>query len=129
MQGRLDAGLARAPFPVSLWLHADGTFRIADVNDAGCSFAGLTREEMVGSGIERFHGNHARGKRDMTRALSGNEAVLREFPQVMPSGDVRDLKVVYVARGPDEVLAFVIDVTSQKHAEAQLRVAETRYRT
>src|SRR3954453_13900213 len=107
MQARLRAGPAPAPFPLSLWPHTEGTFRIADVNDAGCNFAGLTREQMVGSTIERFHCNHARGRRDMTRALNGDEAVLRELPQVMPSGEVRDLKVVYVGRGPNEVLTFV----------------------
>ncbi|HEX6714065.1 MAG TPA: PAS domain S-box protein [Thermoleophilaceae bacterium] len=127
--GRLDVGLHHAPFPVSLWLRADDTFRLADVNDAGCEHAGLTREQLVGATLESFNGNHARGKRDLTNALSSDKPIVRELPQVMPSGEVRDLQLLYVGRGPDEVLIFVVDVTSQKHTEAQLRAAESRYRT
>jgi PAS domain S-box-containing protein len=127
--GRLDAGLHRAPFPVSLWLRADDTFRIADVNAAGCAFAGRSREEMVGATVESFKGNHARGKRDMTQAAGGEKPVTREIPYVTDDGEVRDLQVVYVGRGKDEVLVFVVDVTSQRNTEAQLRAAESRYRT
>jgi PAS domain S-box-containing protein len=107
----------------------DDTFRIADVNETACTFAGLTRDEILGACIEDFKGNHARGKRDMRKALAADAPVTRELPQVMPSGEVLDIKVVYVGRGPNEVLVFVVDVTSQRHAEERLRVAENRYRT
>jgi PAS domain S-box-containing protein len=126
---RLDAGLHRAPFPVSLWRLVGDSFQIADVNAAACDFAGLPREEMLGAAAERFNGNHARGRRDMLRALSHDEMVTREMAFVAPSGEVRDLQAMYVAHGADAVLAFVVDVTSQRHTEAQLRVAESRYRT
>lgn len=129
VHGRLDAGLHRAPFPVSLWARSEGTFRIADVNTAGCEFAARPREQMVGASIDAFRGNHARGKRDMLKALASDKPVTREIPYVDDSGDVHDLQVVYVGRGKDEVLVFVVDVTSQRNTEAQLKVAESRYRT
>jgi PAS domain S-box-containing protein len=127
--GRLDAALHRVPFPVSLWVRANRTFRLADVNDAGCEFAGLSRDRLVGASIERFSGNHARGRRDMAKALASDGPVVRELPHVTNSGEVRDVRAIYVGRGPDELLLFVIDLSPQKHVEAQLRAAESRYST
>jgi PAS domain S-box-containing protein len=114
--------------PVSLWLRAGETFRMADVNDAACTLLGRPREQLVGTTIQDFRGNHARGKRDMIRATRG-ETVTRELPQVLPSGDVVELRVMYVGAGDDQVLTFVLDVTSERHAEEQARIAENRYRT
>jgi PAS domain S-box-containing protein len=126
--GRLDRGLHQAPLPVSLWLRADDTFRMVDINDAASSFLGRAREELLGATVEDFKGNHARGKRDLLTALRG-EPVTREIPHVLPDGNVRDIKVVYVGCGADEVMTFLVDVTSQRHAEERLREAENRYRT
>jgi PAS domain S-box-containing protein len=114
---------------VSLWLRADGTFSIADLNEPACAFAGRTREQMIGATVESFRGNHARGKRDMTSALKSGQPVTRDIAYVTEAGDVRELQAVYVARGADEVLVFVVDHTPQRTAEAQLRAAETRYHT
>jgi PAS domain S-box-containing protein len=125
----LEAGLQRAPLPVSLWVRRGDTFELADINQAGCDFLSLTRDELLGVTIEHFNGNHARGKRDMLKAAQGEHPVTREMPQVLPNGDVRDLEVVYAGVGADRILAFVVDVTVQKHAEERLRVAENRYRT
>jgi len=74
VNGRLDAGLHRAPFAVSLWLRADGTFRLVDINDAGCAFAGVERGQLLGATLELFNGNHARGRRDMLEALASDTA-------------------------------------------------------
>lgn len=128
VHGRLDAGLHRAPLPVSLWLREGETFRMADVNDAACAFLGRPREQLVGATTQDFRGDHARGKRDMIRATRG-ETVTRELPQVLPSGEVVELRVMYVGVGDDQVLTFVLDVTSERHAEEQARIAENRYRT
>ena len=128
LPGRLDVGLSRAPLPVSLWVRDGETFRMVDTNDAACAFLGRTREQLVGATIQQFGGNHARGKREMTQAMRG-ETVTRELPHVLPSGEVVDLRVSYVGVGKDQVLTFVTDVTSQRHAEEQARIAENRYRT
>lgn len=127
--GRLDGGLHQAPLPVSLWLRAGDTFRMVDINDAASSFLGRTREELLGATLEDFKGNHARGKRDMLTALRDGEPVTREIPHVLPDGDVRDIRVVYVGCGASMVMAFLVDVTSQRHAEERMRVAENRYHT
>ena len=127
--GRLDRGLHQAPLPVSLWLRADATFRMVDINDAAASFLGRSREELLGTTVTDYKGNHARGKRDMLTALRGGEPVTREIPHVLPDGSVRDIKVVYVGCGPDHLMTFLVDVTSQRHAEERLRMAENRYRT
>ena len=122
--GGLDAALHRAPLAISLWVRSAGVFRIADANAACTEFWGLTREQLIGASVEQLGGDRARATRDMLRAASGDRAVVRELPYVMPSGELRDLKVVYFAVGPEEVLVFIIDLTSQRTTEERLRATE-----
>ena len=118
---------ARAP--VLLWRRRDDTFRIDDVNEAACELLGLARERVIGLTAAEFGGDSARATRDMVKAARSDEPVTREFPRVLPSGDVRDLELLYIGTGPDTVLSFMLDVTSQKHDEQYLRITEQSYRT
>ncbi|MEA2423954.1 MAG: hypothetical protein QOH13_364, partial [Thermoleophilaceae bacterium] len=65
--------------PISLWVEVDGVFRIADVNDAGCDFSGMTREQLVGASAQEVGGNAVRAKRDMLTASSRDQPVSREL--------------------------------------------------
>ena len=126
-QGLTD-GLQRAPVPISLWVQADGTFRLADVNAAGCEFAGFTREQMVGIRVERIGGNGVRAGRDMLTASLQDRTITREMTHVFADGDVRKLEVLYVGLAPGQVLAFARDITGQRAAEERLKISESRYR-
>jgi PAS domain S-box-containing protein len=126
--GGLGTGLDIAPVPVSLWIREGDDFRIADVNQAGAAFLGTAREELIGRKATDFQGDHARGKRDMLRAIQTRSTVKREMPYFLPEGQLLQLEVNYVGISDDALLVFIHDVTPQRNAEERLRVTEDRYR-
>ena len=124
----LSHGLMRAPLPVGLWVHAVGEFLLADVNDAGCRFAGCERAELIGTRVGQSGGDAERATRDMRRALRHKGTVRRELPVVDVNGSQRSLELIYVAVGDDTVLAFVLDISGRLLAEKRLRQTEARFR-
>ena len=127
-QQRTQKLIETLPNPV-FFTGRDG--RYLGVNEAWEKFFGTPRIAIIGRTVEHLYAHHA----EVGRRLAAMDEALWQQPgtQVhettitLPSGETRDV-MFYKATftGPDErvagLIASIIDVTQQKHAEQRLRM-------
>ncbi|OEU46386.1 MAG: hypothetical protein BA861_11530, partial [Desulfobacterales bacterium S3730MH5] len=115
--------------PVIVW---DPEFRITLFNNAFQRLTGYTADEVIGRELRMLfpEGSRRESLNKITRTLSGEYWKSVEIPILRKNGDVRHLLCnsanLYADNGTTLISTIVqgIDITQQKHLEAQLRQAQ-----
>jgi PAS domain S-box-containing protein len=115
----------------AMFIH-DFEGKISFVNENACRLLGYSREEMIGSGIEMFHGPHnikaiikrINEKSWYNRALFEDELIKKDGSKIPIEINTKKVS----EEGNGEIHAFIRDISARKQAEAALKASERNFR-
>jgi PAS domain S-box-containing protein len=112
-----------------LW---DEQLRIVDVNPAGLSLYGYTRDELIGQTYpETMPGDYVRERLDMVRRALAGQSTHVETTVLRPNGTSfeADLRVMpFVQDGRPHALAVLRDISERNRRKRELQNSEEQYR-
>ena len=115
-----------------VYMVQDGKFRF--INNNAASYAGYTREELLGQTAELLIGTIDRemAKKSARAMLKGELTVPYEFRIITKQGETRWIMETITSifyEGKPAILGNSMDITERKQAEEALLRSEERYRT
>jgi len=111
----------------------DRSGRVVEVNPAACAMHRYTRDEMIGlSGLDFVHPDFHERFGEFYETTAEEEVFIEEPLDMRSDGSCFPVQVrgrAFEFRGESHILAFVIDITERRKAEAALQESERRFST
>ena len=108
------------PGQAYIWLRRDGTFVLADFNDAAIRPGGSRPADYLGVGVEEMYPDRPDIVADMERAFSEEGAVQREMDYRFRTLQTTiPIRVTYVFTPPDAVVVYTEDLTDRRRDEQE----------
>ncbi len=108
----------------------DPDYRFTEVNTGMCLMLGYTREQLLGRKINEFlDPEQLKTNPIETAATAMHQAVVKERRYIKKDGSVLDVEINIRMYADERSLVIARDISARKKMEAELRLAELKFRT